>query len=87
MNFEQAFSLLREGLPIRRASWVKCNYFKTIRGNLYLCRDGEGSTVLGFPNISIGAIGVDDIMADDWEPFTGKVLTPYEIWKNGKRKK
>lgn len=75
MTFQEALAKMQQGVPVRRPAWPPWEYFQIRNGELYRCRDGEGSTVLGYPNISIGAVFVKDLFATDWEEFTGKTIS------------
>lgn len=81
MTFQEALTKMQNGIPMRRPEWEPWMYYR-VRGNdIILCRDGEGSRVLGWPNISIGAVPVPHILADDWEEFTGKVIPIMDLIK------
>lgn len=81
MTFQDALTLMQAGVPMRRPAWETWMYYRVRNNNIILCRDGEGTRVLGWPNISLGAVSADNILADDWEEFTGRVIPVMDIIK------
>lgn len=85
MTFQNALTLMQAGFPMRRPGWEPWMYYRVNGGAIVLCRDGVGSRVLGWPNVSIGAVPADNILADDWEEFTGETIPVAELIKGVNR--